>query len=373
MRGHLSLIFGAMACLGCADPYVPLPADATALDRLVVEQLESDATPGLQATVFADGEVTFSAAWGWADTETERLADPDTLFTMASVSKLVVAVAVMQIVERGAVRLDDAIDAHLPFAVRHPQHPDTPITVRMLLSHSGGIRDNWDVMNPLYTEGDSPLALGTFVAGYVEADGAYFDAARNFTPTAPGEGYEYSNLGNALTAHLVEVVDGRDFEVYCQAEIFEPLGMNRTSFRLAGLDPEALAVPTQWDRGWWPLPHAGWPDYPDGSLRTTTDQLARFMMATTGDGSHDGARVLRADSVAEMLRVQAPTLEPTQGLAYYWWDLDGERVVGHDGGDDGIASEVLYRPAHDDGVLLVANGELGVDAFQTIQRELLRR
>lgn len=363
--------FVAVFVVACGQPNLPLPDEPTALDRFVIGELEAEAVPGLQAVVVRRGAIEFSGAWGLADTDTGRLVTTDTLFTLASVSKLVVGVAVMQLVEDGRIELDDAVDSHVAFPVRHPRYPETPITVRMLLNHTGGIADNWDVMDPLYTEGDSPLALGTFMAGYFESSGAYYDARKGFTESPPGRGYEYTNIGNALAAHLVEAVDGRDFEACCQAEIFAPLGMQRTSFRLSALDTADLAMPTRWSRGWSPVGHLGWPDYPNGSLRTSATQFAQFLLATTGQGPLGGAAVLQPATIAEMLRIQDPEIDSGQGLVYFWWQLDGQEVVGHDGGERGIATEVFVRPALEDGVLLFANGELSASSMARIERRLL--
>ncbi len=359
----VSLAFSVVA-LACAQPNVPLPDEATELDRLVIEELEADGVPGLQAAVIRDGAVAQVHGWGWADTETRRLVDgTDTLFTIASVSKLVTTVAVMQQVEAGTLTLDAPLDVGFPVA--HPT-ASTPITLRHLLTHTSAIIDNWDVTEPLYSEGDPTLGLAEFLEAYLRPDGPYY-AEDNWADWAPATRFEYSNVAIALAAVAVERATGRDFEAYCQTAIFEPLGMDATSWYFRGIDLARLAVPTRWDRGWKPEPHAGYPDYPNGSLKTSAAQLGLFAVAVTDS---DRGFLQRA-TIDEMLRIQDAAIEPTQALGFYWWTLDGVDVVGHNGGEDGISSELLLRPEHADGVVLLANGELSEAGFRRIQRALL--
>jgi len=345
----------------CAQPNVPLPEEPTELDRAIVAELEDEAVPGLQAAVFRDGEVVFTGAWGMADTQTRELVDEETLFLVASVSKLITTVAVMQLVEDGRLDLDAPVDGLVGFPVRHPDHPEVAITTRMLLAHVGGIRDDWDVMEPLYTEGDFEGTLGGFLESYLRGEGEY---AANGFGAQPVTRYEYSNIGNTLAALVVERVSGEDFAQRTTRTIFEPLGMDDAGWYLRDVDVSRLAIATEWFRGWEPVAHYGFPDYPSGSLRTSADELARFLIAVTRD-------LLQPAIRDEMLQVQFPELDAAQRLGFFSWELDGEGVLGHDGGEIGCASEVLYRPARDDGVVVLANGDLSFGAFQRIERLLL--
>ena len=339
--------------LAC-EPAIPLPADATELDRAVIEELRADRVPGLQAAVIRDGEVELHA-WGRADTRTDRPVDDDTLFTIASVSKLITTVAVMLLVEEGAIDLDAplAIDIDL----RHPG-----ITMRHLLTHTSGIVDTWSVLEAHYTRGDPEIALRDYLQGYLEPSGAYY-REKNWDAF---ERFEYSNIGIALAAVVVEDVSGRDFATFCRERIFEPLGMSETSWYTSGIDESRLAVPTKWKRGWDVEGHWSYPDYPNGTLRTSAAQLARFMIAATDRG----AGFLRSETIDAMLRIQ--TLgDGAQALGFFWWRLDDEDVVGHDGGEPGIATEALMRPARGDGVVVLTNGDLSAAGFRNVERALL--
>lgn len=137
----------------------------------------------------------------------------DSAFRTASVSKMVTAALVMKLTEAGKVCLDADLDGVLPYSLRHPGAPGTPVTLRMLLTHTAGIRDG---------------------KAYIEALGKDVPAEAllredSHTAHLPGEGCEYSNFGVGLAACVLEAALGRAFEELAQGWLFGPLGM-RASF-----------------------------------------------------------------------------------------------------------------------------------------------
>lgn len=265
----------------------------------------------------------------------------------------------MRVWETGGLDLDEDVSTYLPFSVVHPDYPATPMTARMLLTHTSAIKDNWRVLDSLYVHGDSPIPLEQFLKDYLTPDGAYYDPGANFQTQAPGAVYQYSNVGVSLAALLVEAISGTAFDQYCRQFIFEPLGMSRTSWHLAGLDKNAIAMPYGYLRlaqRYYPYGFYGYPDYPDGALRTTVMDLARFLTAVIQFGSSGETRILKPETVAEMRRVQFPSLAPDQGLVWYYKELSGWTLLGHNGGDRGVATEMFFRPADGVGVILLMNG-----------------
>jgi len=131
-----------------------------------------------------------------------RPVGPSTLFQLASVSKAVTAVVIMQQVEKGLVSLDTPINQVLPFAVNHPDFPNSAITLRQLLTHSSGICDNWNVLEDTAVQNaDFPVLLGESLRRYlVPGEDYYQTAGRSFCKTAPGAKNTYSNVGTALVS-----------------------------------------------------------------------------------------------------------------------------------------------------------------------------
>jgi CubicO group peptidase (beta-lactamase class C family) len=356
-----ALGLGAVAATFAIAPPARSEAEAELdLDTYVRGQMHAGRIPGLSVAVVKPEGTIWSRGYGWANITHERRATRNVEFMLASVSKTVVGVAVMQAVEDGMLDLDADVADVLAFPVRNPEFPDDPITTRMLLTHVSTIADNWDVLIRVYVDGDSPVALGDFLADYFTPGARWYDAERNFFSSHPGRRYRYCNVAVSLAAYLVEAASGTPFDAWCEERIFAPLGMGETSWHLDGLRVRGVAMPygyvnTQ-DR-YRAYGHYGYPDYPDGQLRSSAAALARFLLAFIRGGELDGARVLEEDTVREMRRSQVPDEIQGQGLIWYVLHRRGERYWGHNGGDSGVATQMFFRPTDGTGVITLGNGD----------------
>jgi CubicO group peptidase (beta-lactamase class C family) len=311
----------------------------------------------VSAGIIAGGRLVCTAVAGQANIEAGRAVVPDTVFAWASVSKTVTATAAMMLVEEGAIDLDADVDDYLTFPVDNPNCPDEPITVRQLLTHTSSIRDNGVIYDRSYVIGDSPIALGDFVRGYLVPGGDYYDAEGNFKTDCPGQVNVYSNIAVGLLGHVVEEVSGTPFEELCRQRIFAPLGMDQSSFRLADLDLDGVAMPYDGRDTFRPHGHNGFPTISDGLLRTSVPHLARFLAMFAELGVYRGERLLSEATAIEMRRVQIPDLDDTQALIWYYDDYgDRSDLLGHDGDDPGTSALMFFDPETGDGALLVANG-----------------
>lgn len=346
-----------------------LPPDP-ALDADLAAQIEAGHVPGLSAAVLRHGELVWAGAYGLADVDGAVPVKTSTLFLLASISKTVVSVALMQLEEKGLLSLDDDVGTLVPFDVRHPDYPNVPITVRMLVTHTSSIRDDWNTLDDGYVAGDSPIALGDFVGGYLTPGGALYSASTNFVPAPPGTTWEYSNVAVTLAGYVVEAVSGEPFDAYCQSHVFGPLAMNESAWRLSALDPQHVALPYAYDgAAYSSYGHYGYPDYPDGLLRTSAPQLARFLSAFAHDGSLDGVEVLEPATAQAMRQAPMPQVDPTQGVIWYW---QGD-TIGHTGGDLGVSTSMFYRPADGAGVIFLMNAEPTDAAYSAIEQRLWQK
>ena len=348
-------------CFGQKPDRLPGPENPTELDRFILDGMKEAKVPGLAAAVVKKDKVLWTGAYGWANREQKIPVSNETLFQVASVSKPVTACAVMQLVEQGKLSLDGDVNEVLPFPVRNPKHPKIPITLRHLLTHTSGIRDNWNLLEDTWVKnGDFPKPLGESLAAYLQPKGEYYSAKKSFYQWAPGEKSQYSNVGVALAAYLAEAKTKVSFETLCQKGIFEPLGMPGSSFRLKGMDQAKIAMPYGFKKKtgvFKPLGHHGYLDFPSGTLRVTAPHLARFLLSFIGDGEWDGTRVLKADTVREMRKVSFPKADSKQGLVWYFDKIGNSRVMGHDGGDPGVSTLMHYRPNDGVGFVILMNGE----------------
>ncbi|MGH2635093.1 MAG: serine hydrolase domain-containing protein [Actinomycetota bacterium] len=362
-REFLGLTAGAaglgLAPLARTSPR-PAMAERTDLDGFVRGQMTAGRLPGLAAAIVRDGELVWARGYGLANIPRGLRAGADVEFMLASVSKTVTGVAVMQAVEDGLIGLDADVNDVLPFEVRNPEFPDDAITARMLLAHTAGLRDNWIVLGSIYTPGDSPVSLGEFLAAYLVPGGRHYDAERNFLSSPPGGRYQYCNEGVALAAYLVEAASGAGFDAWCEERIFAPLGMEQTGWFLRDLDRSDVAMPYRYVRSedrYRRYGQYGYPDYPDGQQRAGAGELARFLLAFIGLGQLDGVRILQEATALEMRRMQFTDVVVGQGLIWYAIHRNGVRLLGHNGGDSGVATQMFFRERDGTGVITLANGD----------------
>ncbi|MBN1371436.1 MAG: serine hydrolase [Anaerolineaceae bacterium] len=337
--------------------FKPVSSD---LDVAVEEQLKAAKLPGVAMVAIKENQVVFAKGYGLANIEENRPVSPDTVFQIASVSKLVTATTLMRLYEQGKFGLDDDINAYLPFSVRNPTYPDTPITFRMLLAHTSGITDG-PSYNATYTIGkseDPELALEEYLSGYFTPGGEYFDAKKNFSKNAPGTVYDYSNVGFGLVGYLAERIAGKPFGQVCQEEVFIPLGMTSSTWYHRDVDKSVWAMPYSYNilpRTYSPIGAYSFATIPDGALKTSANDFARFLAPFINEGmTLEGQPYLKPETVAEMLRVQYPDSGATNGLA---WEINLNKSNSlHTGSDPGISTIAVISPSKHLGLIAFFNG-----------------
>jgi CubicO group peptidase (beta-lactamase class C family) len=372
------------AAVGIAGPTLltrRASAGTDSLHRFLERALTLADTPGIAVAVVRGDDIVYSAGVGWADRDARIPVTPQTSFQLASISKTVTCAGIMALVEAGRLDLDADINEALPFEVHIPAAPTVPITMRHLLTHTSAIRDRANVWgtpwtkHTLYFHGDSPISLERFLRSYYMPGGRRYDADHNFYRRPPGARYSYSNLAVALAGFVAQRVSGVDFDRWCIDRILEPLGMEHSGYRLADLDSTNVAMPYAHTRqGLKPIYHYGYPDYPDGALRTSAVHLARWLGAFMNLGAFQGARVLRSDTVKEIRRNQLHRMVGWhQGLIWYSDAPWGFYTLGHTGGDFGESTRMFFRPDMRLGVVTLTNSfTAGARwrAFSAVERRL---
>lgn len=329
------------------------------LDMFIEKKMKKARVQGLAALILKDGEIIWSGNYGYADTATSRKITDDTIFQIASVSKTVTGTAVMQLYERGLVDLDVSIETYLPFRLENPHFPDDEISLRMLLQHKSSLIDNEPVLESTYTIesglGDPDVTLEEFVRAYYLEDGGWYDAEKNFLQARPGATFSYSNAAFGLLGYIVERVTGQAFHEYCNEHIFSPLGMTSTGWLITEVDLEKMTV--HYENGTKPLQPYSFATYPDGALKTTTQDYAKFLLAIMNGGSYHGRRILQASTVEEMLPEDYTEnlVWGANPLSFFLIDTGQHTLHGHSGGDPGIFTLVYFNPVNDTGVVFFMN------------------
>ena len=317
---------------------------ASFLDRWV-----GDGVPGLSVAVFdADGRL-HADALGVRDVASGTPATPETTYAVGSLAKPPTALAVLQLVESGAVALTDPVDEHLPRPVL-ADAPGEPVTVADLLAHRSGMPRDF------YASRDD-LDDREAVFRHVEAAASQRRTDR--------ERYAYWNSGYVLLGELVEAVDGRPHSRYVAESVLEPLGMDRSGFTPALLDGEdaATGYPPGSEEA---VPAAVVADEVEqaaasGGFVSTATDLARLGRWLLNDGVVDGSRLLGDSLAAEITTFQSPVAETTAGERWgygYGLELDtflGGPLVGHRGGLHFSGGFLGVLPERDRGVALAYN------------------
>lgn len=343
-------------------------------EKLTTLVAEHDAV-GLAVVVVRDNEVVYQRSLGWKDREARIPLEGEDLFRIASISKSFVASSILQLVEQGKVSLDDDVGGLLGFQVRNPRFPDRPITVRMLLNHTSSITDSQryhtlDLINP--------AANDTWAASYSEH--------------APGEHYQYSNLGYNMAGAVIERVSGIRFDRYVRERILEPLGLDGGHWPDA-LDPGRFAQIYRYrddegfvrsDAAYAPLGErlAGYrmgysaPLFsPTGGLKISAPDLASYMLMHMNLGERDGVRIISAGHAAMM---QSPTVAVSDDAAYGLalridrTLIPGVTLVGHTGSAHGLYSSMFFDEDRRYGFVVITNGARDPEVRTAVNRMLYR-
>jgi D-alanyl-D-alanine carboxypeptidase len=331
-----------------------------------LEVAEGRAPAVVIATVHG-GRIDVQAA-GLASLAEGRPVDENTAFAVFSISKLFTATAVLQLHERGLLDIDAPVRDYLgdELAVDDARRP---ITARDLLRHGSGLGNPSVWVRARPWEDPRPPCRDLLA----ELFAAHGRALRY--PT--GYGQRYSNLGYLVLGRMIEVVDGRDYETYVEQEILDVLGMDRSGFSWGPLLDDAAighsrkgefftrlakrkANPEVFGE---PLPE--WettvPFHVDGSayggLISTGADLAKFVAAQLGEGSHEGRRILSPASIELMRAVQRDDRNVILDFALGWHTdkIDGERYYNHMGKGGGYRPEIRLWPSRDYGVVILTN------------------
>lgn len=339
----LSLAGFALSAVVSAQPAATARAvsdrEPFVLSRLADDWRVGVNVPGLSAAVVQGDQVVWAQGFGTADVEQGVMVRPESVFRIASISKPITAVAVMQLVERGLVSLEDPIQKYVP---SYPRKPQGEVRIRHLLTHTSGIRH--------YKGSEFSLA-----ESFPSLDRAIAVFRNDPLDFAPGERYLYSTYGYNLLQGVVEQVTGRSFDEYLRSAIFGPAGMTTTYLER----PQEIVRHRvrQYVRGTTPLSWLNAPyvdlsvKWAGGGLIATAGDIARFDIAL------NQGRLLRADTLERMYTSARLTNGNQTGYGLGWMvNQQGTRqFVAHSGGAMGGTTYLLREPKARTAAVVFAN------------------
>jgi CubicO group peptidase (beta-lactamase class C family) len=316
-------------------------AVASRVDALVREVMESRHVSGLSLAIVAAGEIVWSGAYGYADVATGEAATTGHRYSAMSVTKPVIATALLQLHKRGLFGLDDPANKYLDGAIQNEFEAEAPVTIRQLFTHSSGMPEDISTIMPTGKRTlDEHLRL----------------VAR--TVRRPGETIVYANWGYDAMGLLIERLSGEPLDVYVQRQVLEPLGMVSS---VLGNPREGVPLAkghifSEIDRRHHVLPLPNWPvapASPAGGLFSTAEDLARFIIAHL----NGGAGIVSPATTDDMRRVHAPDGAPGSGMGLGWrvTHSNGQRMFCHGGDGAGYTAFAGAYPDQQLGVALLIN------------------
>jgi CubicO group peptidase (beta-lactamase class C family) len=343
---------------------------------------------GFGVAIVTEQGILYQHGFGFADTQTKKAYGLHTVQSVASVSKTLVGLALLKAQELGLLTLDDPVNKYLPFPVVNPAFPNVPITLRHLATHTSSIRDNdfylsknyflqpgQDVKGPLAFEdmqtfipADSAVTLPAFLKNVLTPQGKWYQS-KGFFARRPGELYEYSNVGAALAAYVVELVSKQPFPEFTARYLTRPLRMRDSGWNFAEV---AFARCSRlYQSPYVPLPYYGQATYPDGGFLSSVADLSQYLRELIRGYQGQGT-LLRPASYREYFQPQLmashfeernernPYSESYNVGIFMGFGYTG--FIGHTDGDPGVVALMFFDPKTGIGRILLMNTNLSTRA-----------
>lgn len=336
-------------------------AEENSLDEAVAKVLSGHKTTGAALYVAKDGEIVYEYLYGYADKKAGIPVSEDTYFRTASVTKMISAIHIMQLVEQGLLDLDENIGTYFGYSVTNPYAGNAPVTLRHLMTHTSSLNSQGG-----YSK--SSRTLSSLLDDSTKQWG-------NFHKYAPGSKYEYSNFGAGIMGSLMEAVTGMNLNDSVTASLFDPLGIDAGYHQTLVDVPEnitalysadrtvrrtrSLLLSQTWDNSVNPDKHYR---ITMGAVWIKGRDLCRIGMLLCQGGTLDGVTILQPETVSLMMSDQngqpGITCSSPYGLCINRVSnlVKGRMIYGHQGMANGVVCNVYFDPETQFVFALVTNG-----------------
>lgn len=314
---------------------------------------------GFSVAVFSKDSILYSKGFGYADIEKNIPYTTKTQQYIASVSKTSIGISLLKAQELGLLKITDAINMHLPFEVKSPNHSNVDITIEHLATHTSSLDYNEPVVESLYIEeAKKDKSLRPFMENYF-ANGTYGEVL--FSNNSPGSHWDYSNIGAALAAYIIEYKSGMSYADFTKIHIFEPLEMNNTYWFESAADSSFVSSyyePIE-GGGIKKVENNGIILYPARDMHTNLEDLTRYgqaMLQKEGD--------LFPENSFEMMlngRLESSVTGQEMDNQGVFWMIDRNQygityqLTGYNGGDFCINTIFQFDPKTELGYIFIGN------------------
>ena len=326
------------------------------LNAEIPQLMKAGGTVGLTIALVDGDRTVWRRGFGWADRARKVPVTANTLFHIGSVSKTMSAAAVIQLVQRGLVKLNAPLARYVPGFALKPRFHNSVITVRSALDHHSGIPGT--LGNGLFTENRPDPGYRAWL----------LKTLRTEYPQRPvNTAWAYNNSAFALVQNLVEHVTGEGFAVYTRQHLFGPMRMRSTTYDDASVPAARLtdnyeAVRDNGTMRVIPKPREYVNGWAAGSVVSSATDMAAYLKTMIAGGAVPGGRILRASTLRQMITPQTNLpldIAPfRQGLG--WWVGDSAlawmgTLIHHAGHTFANDSEVMWLPGSRLGVFVNVN------------------
>jgi CubicO group peptidase (beta-lactamase class C family) len=354
----LGLLVAALLIAPAAAP-AGQSADRKALDGICRDTLSRWKAPGVAVIVVRDDEVVYLHGHGVREMGKKKPVTPDTVFSLGSLTKAFAVASLALLVDDGKAGWDDLVRKYLPAFRLSESLADREVRLRDLLCHRTGL-----ARHELLWYG-APWSLEETVKRM-----AFLEPASSFRSR-----YEYNNLGYIVAGQAIGKAAGMSWEEFVRKRLLGPLGMKNAVFtRSAALALADHAMPHRLDSEGKTQALAWYADdkqvRASGSLKASARDLAGWLRLNLNEGMVDGKRIISAEALAEMHTPQvvvpiadqglaklAGTTQQSYGLGWRILDYRGQRLLAHNGANDGLRARIALVPKKKLGLVVLANLE----------------
>lgn len=334
-----------------------LSAQNNSADSAIQAIMNNHKVIGLSVAVVKKNQIVYSQSFGLKNQETQTSLSNSDIFRIASISKSFSATAIMQLVEKGLVSLEDDMSKLVGFIIRNPKFPETPITLKMVLSHRSSINDSQgyfslDAINPSKNS----------------------NWAKCYNNYSPDSGYMYCNLNYNMTGTIIEKLSGERFDQYIQKHILKPLNLYggycvdsldkakfATIYEYNGDSAKFLASPNAYaprteEIANYTMGYTTPIFSPTGGMKISATDLAKYMLMHSNLGKANGKRIISRRSAKKMQTILSEKEQYGLALSKTTQLIDGFTMTGHTGSAYGLYSAMFFEPNKKFGFVVISNG-----------------
>lgn len=355
---------------------------------------------GFSVAIVNENGTLYQEGIGYSNIKNKSRYTENTIQNVASISKILIGVALLKAQEMGKLDLDDPINKLLPFKVINPFYPDIPITIRHLANHTstildtdfyydntyvlkeaqGEIKNDFPEIPQTLNSPENRIPMSQFLKKMLYEKSEEY-SKEGFLNKKPGELFEYSNVGATLAAYIIECATEVKFDEFTSRYILKPLNMNSSGWSFDEIDisqhSKLYANPTT------KMPFYSLITYPDGGLITSANDLSKFLTELIKGFSGNG-KLLSQESYEELFSSKLKPEQFTERNENNPYNSEFNysifigfsftNLIGHTGGDPGVASLMFFNPTTKTGRILIINTDInsqeGVNEFYSIMEKL---